>query len=146
LTAQRADVDSAHMSQADVEAVRASFDAFAERGLDGLAEFWDPQISWRAMEGAPDDLGEINGVDEMRRYVGEWVEMFDDISFRLLEARDLGGGLVAAKQSLKGTAKLSGATTELTYAALCTIRDGRFVRGREYATVEEALDAARSPG
>jgi ketosteroid isomerase-like protein len=35
---------------------------------------------------------------------------------------------------------------ELHYAVVQTVRDGKIVCGREYATVDEALDAARSPG
>jgi ketosteroid isomerase-like protein len=40
-----------------------------------------------------------------------------------------------------GRAKRSGIPTELRYAALYTIRDGKMVRVREYATKTEALVA-----
>ena len=130
------------MSQEDVDVVRASFDAFAERGLDGLAEFWDEEIDWRAIEGAPDDVGEINGRAAMRRYAGEWVEMFEDLTLVPRVLRDLGDGRVLAQQEVAGRAKLSGAETQLRYAVVSTIRDGQIVRGREYATVGEALTAA----
>jgi len=131
------------MSRADVEVVRASFDAFAKRGLDGLAEFWHPDINWRAMEGAPDDLGEMNGREAMRRYVGEWVEMFEELSLVPHVLRDLGDGRVLAQQEGAGRAKLSGAEGQLRYSVVYTVRDGKIVRGREYATVHEALAAAR---
>jgi ketosteroid isomerase-like protein len=42
-----------------------------------------------------------------------------------------------------GRAKLSGIETELTYAVVYTIRDGKIARGREYMTLEEALEAGR---
>jgi ketosteroid isomerase-like protein len=38
------------MSQENVEIVRASLKAFAERSLDGMAEFWAADINWRALE------------------------------------------------------------------------------------------------
>ena len=38
-----------------------------------------------------------------------------------------------------GRAKLSGTETDLRYAVVYTLRDGKVVRGREYLSVEEAL-------
>jgi ketosteroid isomerase-like protein len=43
---------------------------------------------------------------------------------------------------LSGRAKQSGIETQLTFAVLYTIRDGRFVKVREYDTKEDALEAA----
>jgi ketosteroid isomerase-like protein len=43
---------------------------------------------------------------------------------------------------ISGRAKLSGVETDLTYAAVYTIRDGKIARGREYWTKEQALEAA----
>src|SRR5205085_3550657 len=51
-------------------------------------------------------------------------------------------GRVLAQQEVTGRAKLSGAETQLRYSVVYTIRDGKAVRGREYATVREALTAA----
>ena len=127
------------MAQEDVEVVRGSFDAYAERGLDGLAASWDPDLNWRAMEGAIDDVGEINGREAMLRYLGDWLEMFEEISVTPHAIRDLGDGRVLAQQEVAGRAKLSGAETRLEYWVMYTVRDGKVVRGREYATAEEAL-------
>jgi ketosteroid isomerase-like protein len=41
-----------------------------------------------------------------------------------------------------GRAKLSGIDSELTYAELSTIRDGKIAQGRQYWTRDEALEAA----
>jgi ketosteroid isomerase-like protein len=43
---------------------------------------------------------------------------------------------------LSGRAKLSGVETDLTFAVVCTIRDGKIARSREYWTRDEALEAA----
>jgi len=40
-----------------------------------------------------------------------------------------------------GRAKLSGVETDLTFAVLYTLRDGKIARGREYWTKEQALEA-----
>ena len=55
---------------------------------------------------------------------------------------DAGEDNVVAVIRISGRAKLSGVETDLTYAALYTLRDGKVARGREYWTREEALEAA----
>src|SRR3954453_18775155 len=121
------------MSRADVEVMRASFDAFAKRGLDGLAEFWHPDINWRAMEGAPDDVGEMHGVGAARRYVQDWYDVFDGFTSEIEQLVDGGGEQVIAVVHNTGRAKRSGISTEVRFAAHYTIRDGKITRVREYA-------------
>jgi ketosteroid isomerase-like protein len=64
------------MSQENVEVVRQYFAAFDEGGLDAVAEFWHPEISWRAVEGYLDDVGVMRGPDAMRDYYRQWEETF----------------------------------------------------------------------
>jgi ketosteroid isomerase-like protein len=130
------------VSQADVDVVLESFEAFARRGLDAMVPYWDPDIDWRAIEGAPDDAGEIRGTAAMRRYYGEWVEMFDDITNVPAAVLDLGDGRVLSEHHVTGRAKRGGGAMELDYAVIQTVRDGKIVHGREYATPEEARAAA----
>src|SRR2546423_11215983 len=129
------------MSQENVEVVRTAFQAFAERGLDAMAELWDPDIDWRSAEGAVDDVGEMHGLAAVRRYVQEGFDTFDDVSFVVEELRDVGDDRVLSIQRLKGRAKLSGIEIELRYACVNTVRDGKIVRVREYLSVDEALKA-----
>jgi ketosteroid isomerase-like protein len=129
------------MSQENVEVVRRGVQAFAEGGLDAMAEFWDPDIEWRAAEGAIDDVGEMHGPVAVRRYVQDWIDTFDDFSVVVEELRDVGDDRVLSVQRLKGRAKLSGTETEIRYAVVSTVRDGKVVRGREYLSVENALEA-----
>jgi ketosteroid isomerase-like protein len=130
------------MSQENVEIVRSAFLALADRGFDGLAEFLHPEINWRAMEGAPDDVGEMQGMEAARRYVEDWFETFDDFTTIPEELLDAADGRVVAVLAVSGRAKLSGITTGLHYAALYTLRDGKIARVREYADRQEALEGA----
>jgi ketosteroid isomerase-like protein len=134
------------MSQENVEIVGSAFLALADRGFDGLAEFLHPEINWRAMEGAPDDIGEMLGTEAACRYVEDWFETFDDFTTIPEELIDAGEGCVVGVLHVLGRAKLSGITTELRYAALFTLRDGKVARIREYADRQEALDAAGLAG
>jgi ketosteroid isomerase-like protein len=130
------------MSQGNVEIVRDSLKALADGGLDAAAEFWHPDIDWRAVEGALDDAGEIHGREAMRRYTQDWRDTFDNIAVTPEELLDVGDDRVVAVQHLTGRAKLSGIETELRYAVVYTFRDGKIVRGREYSDKAEALEAA----
>jgi ketosteroid isomerase-like protein len=109
-------------------------------------EVWAPDIDYRAIEGAPDDVGPILGRDAMRAYLGEWYEMFPDLVAAPEAVIDAGPETVIVMWNVSGTAKLSGAMTELNYAQVCRIRDGQMVWGREYMTKEEALAAVQSEG
>jgi ketosteroid isomerase-like protein len=128
------------MSQENVEVVQASFEAWQRGGLDAAAEFWGTQIDWRCPEGALDDPGPISGVDAMRAYVQDWLDDFDELRFEPEELIDAGEQVVAV-QRVSGCAKASGIETELRYAVVYTIRDGKIVRGREYWERDQALEA-----
>jgi ketosteroid isomerase-like protein len=129
------------MSQEDVEVVRGSLQAFAEGGLDAMAGFWATDINWRAMEGAIDDVGEMQGAEALRRYYEDWLDMFDDVTNVPEELIDLGDDRVLAVQHATGRAKASGVETELHYAVIYTLHDGKISRGREYGDRSQALEA-----
>jgi ketosteroid isomerase-like protein len=78
----------------------------------------------------------------MRAYVQDWMDTFDGFWIEPVELIDVGGGVVVAVLRYGGRAKLSGIEPNETFAAVLTIRDRKIVRGREYATRDEALEAA----
>jgi ketosteroid isomerase-like protein len=129
------------MSQENVELVRDAAVAFSRGDLDTWSEYIADDIDYRAVEGAPDDHGPIHGKDALRMYVQDWLGTFDEFS-EPIELIEAGDDKVVAVTRMSGRAKLSGVETDLTYAALYTIRDGKVVRGREYWSRAEALEAA----
>ena len=133
------------MSRENVEVVRRAFEAGARGGVDAAAEFWHPEINWRAMEGAPDDVGEFTGHDAMRRYLDDWSEMFDDGRNEPEEFIDAGDRVVVM-QHASGKSKRTGIPVDMRYAVVYTVQDGKIVRGREYATRAEALKAVGLEG
>ena len=102
---------------------------------------WAADINWRAIEGAPDDVGEMHGPEAMRRYYQDWLEMFDGITNVPEELLDVGDDRVVAVHHVTGRARASGVETELRLAVVYTLRDGKIVRGREYIDKEQALEA-----
>jgi len=113
----------------------------AARGVDAMAEFWDPDISHRAAEGAIDDAGELRGPDAVRRYSQDWFDMFDDLSGVAEELIDAGDDRVVAVMRMTGRAKGSGIETEIRFSVVYTLRDGKIVQGREYMEKEQALES-----
>jgi ketosteroid isomerase-like protein len=130
------------MSQENVEIVRSALDAFARGGLDAAAEYWTDDIDHRSIPGAIDDRGPMHGKAAVRAYYQDWLDTFDNTWTEPVELIDAGEDQVVSVLRMGGRAKQSGIETNLTYAVLNTIRDGRIARGREYATREEALKAA----
>jgi ketosteroid isomerase-like protein len=131
------------MSQENIRTVIDSAAALSRGDVDAWSEYWADEIDYRAVEGAPDDLGPIHGKAEMRAYVQDWIDTFDQFKVEPLEVIDAGQDQVVAVFRNSGRAKLSGVEADLTFAALYTVREGKIARGREYWTREEALEAAR---
>src|SRR3954453_4888389 len=130
------------MSEEDLELVRAAAAAASRGDLDAWLEYWTDDIDYRAAEGAPDDHGPINGKDALRVFAQDWPDTFDDFKVEPLELIDAGDDIVIAVLRISGRAKLSGVETDMTYAELSTLRDGKIARGRQYFTRDEALEAA----
>ena len=71
----------------------------------------------------------------------DWLDTFEDFRFEPVELIDAGEDRVIGVVRISGRAKLSGVETDLTFAVLYSIRDGKIARGREYWTRDEALEA-----
>jgi ketosteroid isomerase-like protein len=88
----------------------------------------------------------MHGAERVRRYFQEWVDMFEGITNVAEELFDIGDDRVLAVQRAAGRARLSGAETEIRFAVVYTVRDGKILRGREYLDRGEALKALSAEG
>jgi ketosteroid isomerase-like protein len=129
------------MSEENLEIVRRYLAAYDSGGLDASAEFWHPDIEWRAVEGYIDDVGVIRGPDGMRQYYRQWEEMFDAGRTEIEELIEAGDYVVALLRGV-GRMKESDAEIDIRYAVVISVRDGKIAGGREYSTRQEALEAA----
>jgi ketosteroid isomerase-like protein len=126
--------------------LRAQFDAFAAGGLDAVAEFWHPEIEWRAVEGAADDVGLLRGPDALRDYYRDWIETLDDMRAEVGEILFESDDQVAAVVHNSGRGRASGVPVRGRYYVACVVREGRIVSGREYVSPDQALEAVRALG
>jgi ketosteroid isomerase-like protein len=109
--------------------------------LDAIAEFWHPDIEWRAAEGEVDDIGVFKGRDAMRRYYADWLDMFDEFHAEVEEVIFHADDRVVAVIHTSARGRGSRAPAEGRYCVVYRVRDGQVVSGREYTTREQALDA-----
>jgi len=129
------------MSQENVEVMKLAYEAFACGGLDRYMEQFADDVEYRAVEGAPDDVGPIHGKTALRAWLQDWMDTFDGFWFKAVEFIDAGEDQVVVVERFGGRAKLSGIEAEQTEAVVSTIRDGKIARYREFITRAEALEA-----
>lgn len=125
----------------NADVVGRQFAACEQGGVDAMAEFWHPDIEWRAVEGAADDVGPIRGRDALRRYYQDWVDTMDDLGAAVEETVAEEGERVAVVVRNSGRGRASGIPMEGRYYVVCTVRDGLIASGREYQTREQAVEA-----
>ncbi|MFL5885152.1 MAG: nuclear transport factor 2 family protein [Thermoleophilaceae bacterium] len=131
------------MGSGNGDLIRTYFEAFGG-GVDDVARYWHPDIDWRAMAGAPDDVGVIRGHEALRAYYQDWIDTFDDLRGEVDEILFDEGDRVAAVVRNSGRGRSSGVATRGRYYVVCIVRDGQITSGREYGTREEALEAVRA--
>ena len=112
--------------------------------FDVVAELLDADIVWTAIEGAP-DAGTYRGFQSVRGYMQDWLDEFDfneGDDARIEKSIEVGERLVCL-QRVVGTGKRSGLRSEIRYACVYTFGDDeRILEVNEYATLDEALEAA----
>jgi ketosteroid isomerase-like protein len=129
------------MASENVDVVRRHFEAFDDGGLDAAVAYLDPDIEWRAVEGAVDDVGVMRGHEALRRYYSDWIETIEDLRAEVDEVLYDSGDTVAVVLRHSGRVPGSTAAIDGRYCVVCRIRDGRIAWGREYETPAQALAA-----
>jgi ketosteroid isomerase-like protein len=128
---------------APAQVVRAQFEAL-EQGLDAVAAFWRPDVEWRAVEGAADDVGPIRGERALRAYYQDWIDTLDELRVEVSEILFEEGDRVAAAVRNSGVGRASGAPADGRYFVACVVRDGLIAAGREYSNAAQAIEAGQS--
>ena len=128
------------MSKENVELTRMVFDLFNAGDFPAYFQRFHPELTYRNREDEP-DVRSCRGLDQFKGYVATWLEMFDDLRLDLGDVIDLDEQVIAIAM-LRGRGRDTGAEVHGSYVFLLRFRDGLIVQGREYATTDEALEAA----
>ena len=127
------------MSQANVEVVRGTFDAFRDRDLEAFLSYMDPDVEFRSL--VLEIEGTYHGHDGVRSWWESVLSVFPNWSPRIEAARNLGDRvLVRVRAEGRGTG--SGIAEERDIWELAEVRDGRLRSWAFFRTEEEALEAA----
>ena len=132
------------MSQENVTILRAMFALVNEHGVkaatDAFGDLLDPDFELEEAANLPDQERH-SGRDAFIANMAKLEESFEDLRFEPIDFVDLGSKLVVVV-AIAGRGRAGGVPVETTIAQLWTLRDGKAVSLRDYASKDEALDAA----
>jgi ketosteroid isomerase-like protein len=128
------------MSQGNIEALRAGYDAINRSDLDAVLGLVDPEVVFEPLR-APVS-GAYYGLGGIREFFADTAESFDRFHVEAPEMRDLGDGRVLAIGTMRARVKQGGVETEVTSAGIATFRAGRLLRWKDYGDKARALEAA----
>jgi ketosteroid isomerase-like protein len=123
------------MSQADIENLRAGFDAYNDGDFERMLELWeeDVEVAGRLVSGKP-----LRGKEAARSWL---VPEAIDQRYEPIEFRDLGGRvLVTCDWHAHG--RKTGIDVDNRLYLLFTMRAGKVARLENFAAEQEALEAA----
>jgi len=124
------------MSGGNVEVVREAWDAYSRGDYDRIAGFHDPHIVVVTLED-----GAVYGNNAVLANYERWDEAWEGAKTTLDEVIGHGDRVfVAARFHARGRA--SGVEVETRLYEVYTVRDAKVLRIDEYATRDEAIEAA----
>jgi ketosteroid isomerase-like protein len=128
------------MSEENVERVRRSFEAFAQRDRAGWSELCDPGIEVVPVGEWPE--GEIRGRDSVWDFLLASDEPWEPGPYEAAEVSD-GQDAVAVRMKRKLRGRSSGVEVDYDYWAVFTFRNGKVIRVEWF---DERGDAHKAAG
>jgi ketosteroid isomerase-like protein len=131
------------VSQADIDVVTESHEAFRRRDLDAWLEHLDPDVEFTSL--VLEVEGVYRGHEGARAWWDSVLAVFPDWSPSVVDAREIGDRvLVQVRGEGRGTG--SGIQLEKDFWQVAHVENGRLKSWRFYRTEQEALDAAALRG
>src|SRR4051812_31916258 len=130
------------MSEENVENVRGGYEAFARGDLDSVLDRLDPDVDWYPAIAPILGVETLRGKEAVRRFfTRDLFEGFDEFRAEPLSIEDF-GDFVVVMVRYTGRGDTSGLEINQTFATLYELRNGKTLTMRDYATRDEALEAA----
>jgi ketosteroid isomerase-like protein len=130
------------MSQENVEVVNRGWEAWFRGDLDGLAELWDSDVEWDVTHFRDWPEPAYIGIDGVKRFFAEWLEVWDDYEVGVDETLATPDGRVISLMWQRGKGRQSGLEMYVESALIFTLRAGKVTRIDNYDNRETALEAA----
>jgi uncharacterized protein len=122
------------------ERVRDAIDAINRGDVDGFLARTHADFEWRVLEESP-LAGTYRGREEVRAYVEEWLNTFDDVRLGIEELVEINDRVLVVVRG-SGWGKASGVEVQNRFCQLWTLSGGVPRQMREYSNRDDALAAA----
>jgi len=127
------------MSQADIDAVRDSHEAFRRRDLGAFLDHMDPDVEFTSL------VLEVEGVYRGHEGIRSWwdnvLAVFPDWQPEVVDAREVCDRVVLQVRA-EGSGTGSGIAVDRDIWQVAEVRDGRLVSWKFFRTEHEAVEAA----
>lgn len=128
------------MARSNLEIVERGFDAFNERGIDGILPFIHPDFEATTPPDLASEPDTYRGHDGVRRWFDSFDEVMDEIRWDAHGFREIDDH-VLVEFTLRARGKTTGLDFGQDAVMVWALRDGQAVRLSLYATVDQALSA-----
>jgi ketosteroid isomerase-like protein len=130
------------MSSGNVELVQRVLGAYLTGDEDTLREMIPPDAEVYGDPGII-NAGTYHGYEGFQQWVRQWEEAWDEINYELLELIEVGDSFVVVPAHIVGKGAVSGLEIDSVFGWMYEFKDGKTARFHTYATVDDALKAAR---
>ena len=126
------------MSQANVDVVRWTWDAWRRRDLPALFAMYDPAIVWDTSNYRDWPEAAYHGIDGVERFLTEWLDVWVGYEVDVDDITAAPDGRVVSIFRQRGRGRDSGLEMEMSLAQVTTVRDGKITRIDNYDDPDEA--------
>ncbi|MEA2207606.1 MAG: uncharacterized protein QOF54_83 [Solirubrobacteraceae bacterium] len=128
------------MSEENVEIVREALEAFNSGELAQILALTHPRFVAEVPPEISAEPDVYRGEDGIRRYLSSFQDVMEDIGFEAERFWDAGDSIVVALR-LTARGRETAIAVEQRTTGVWTVRDGKIIGIRAYATSAEALEA-----
>jgi ketosteroid isomerase-like protein len=121
--------------------VQRWFEAFNERGVEGIAAFIDPEFEATTPPNLASEPDTYHGPDGIRRWFDSFDEVMSDIRWDAHSFQQVGDQVVV-EFTLRARGKTTGLDFGQDAVMLWSLRDGKAIRVELFESLDEALAAA----
>jgi ketosteroid isomerase-like protein len=122
-----------------VELTRHAVESGAAGDVDATLSHYTSESVWDLSRVG---LGEYTGIESIRRFVTDWIGLYEELRVDVREVLDLGGCVTLAVVHMDGRLVGSTAQVAVDYASVVTWSDAAIVRVTHYSDIEDARAAA----
>jgi hypothetical protein len=129
------------MSQENVELIRQVFEVFNSEDIEQIVALTDAELVVEIPSEVSAEPDTYHGAEGIRRYFSSFQDAMEEIRFEPERLWDAGDSVVVALL-LTAKGRRTAISVEQRTAGIWTLRDGKVVRVRAFASPAEALRAA----